>query len=599
MPVLFTGHGNDRIMNRRFLHIATIFVLTTVLLLAFGCRRHSEAWKLMDTAESLMESVPDSSLSILRTIDSVLLSGKEERARLALLMSMALDKNYIDTTDFSVLQPAIDYYLRKGNADERLRTYYYQGRICQNMGDDDGAMKCFVRGINLRDEVSDTLTLARMLVAQSFIFKNLYNYKEYISNRLSAAELYNKLGRNELRADCLLAALDGYLLNGDKQHSDSIYALCSNEYSEGNVDIRDFLPLQLSYERRFGSRKRLRELLKETSKIEDWTTDRIMTIADCRMMIGENHIAKELLDSLSSSGIPYDSLKYTAIRYAMLDSLGDYKGSLEQLETFIDIFSYKQDKIIDERLQSSEERHEFELESQKNTKDRFIHTVVWSSGICILSLLIILLIFLIRHIQMEKRIVIQEKLIAEAENGNLKGQNKSLMLANKENSKVITSLTDRLETMKAECDRLGMLLKSQNEIPQEVRIIIKDRIGELNDILASGIREFVPGQKSKGKSSEEKIQELVANRKRFMDSTRIAFKASNPSFIRFFEDHGLSTEEINYICLYAIGLNGKEVGAYIQKKGHVNMSSAIRKKLGLDMHETNISIYTRRLLKDF
>ena len=37
-------------------------------------------------------------------------------------MSMALDKNYIDTTTFDIIQPAIDYYLSKGNADEKLRT---------------------------------------------------------------------------------------------------------------------------------------------------------------------------------------------------------------------------------------------------------------------------------------------------------------------------------------------------------------------------------------------------------------------------------------------------------------------------------------------
>ena len=47
---------------------------------------------------------------------------------------MALDKNYIDTTDVSVVMPAVDYYKRCGSADEKLRSYFYLGRIYQNAG---------------------------------------------------------------------------------------------------------------------------------------------------------------------------------------------------------------------------------------------------------------------------------------------------------------------------------------------------------------------------------------------------------------------------------------------------------------------------------
>lgn len=45
------------------------------------------------------------------------------------LMFMALDKNYIDTTTFDVIQPAINYYLKEGTSDQKERTYYYQGCI--------------------------------------------------------------------------------------------------------------------------------------------------------------------------------------------------------------------------------------------------------------------------------------------------------------------------------------------------------------------------------------------------------------------------------------------------------------------------------------
>ena len=66
----------------------------------------------------------------------------------------------------------------------------------------------------------------------------------------------------------------------------------------------------------------------------------------------------------------------------------------------------------------------------------------------------------------------------------------------------------------------------------------------------------------------------------------------------YLEQHGLSVDEINYLCLYAIGLRGKEVGEYIQLKRHYVISHEIRKKLGIGEHETNIGLYIRRLMEE-
>lgn len=93
------------------------------------------------------------------------------------------------------------------------------------------------------------------------------------------------------------------------------------------------------------------------------------------------------------------------------------------------------------------------------------------------------------------------------------------------------------------------------------------------------------------------VKDLTDNTEEFMNSNRLAFRASHPSFIKYFEEHGLTIPEINYVCLYAIGLIGKEVGNYMKKRSHVNISSTIRKKLGIDKHETNIGNYVRNLLK--
>ena len=108
---------------------ASRLVLLLILLSTAGCNRRSSVDEKMDLADSLMMSKPDSALVVLENIPASSVKGKEAAARYALLKSIALDKNCIDTTTFDVLQPAIDYYIKNGSPNEQLRTYYYQGRI--------------------------------------------------------------------------------------------------------------------------------------------------------------------------------------------------------------------------------------------------------------------------------------------------------------------------------------------------------------------------------------------------------------------------------------------------------------------------------------
>ena len=85
------------------------------MVMFIGCGHKSKAWNNYDGhGKGLMNSRPDSALTVLSSIEKTSLGDDKEKARYALLMSMALDKNYIDTTSFDVLQPAIDYYLEKG-----------------------------------------------------------------------------------------------------------------------------------------------------------------------------------------------------------------------------------------------------------------------------------------------------------------------------------------------------------------------------------------------------------------------------------------------------------------------------------------------------
>lgn len=178
--------GKNRYMSKLILLISLILALPFASVLT-SCEHKTAAWGRMHIAESLINSRLDSAYSVLSTIDKNKLGNGEEKARYALLMSMVLDKNYIDTTSFDVLQPAIDYYIKNGSADEKLRTLYYQGRIFQNQGDDESALASFMRASEFKNFVSDSLLLAHTLVALGTVDLKQYKIEQFIKNNLDAA----------------------------------------------------------------------------------------------------------------------------------------------------------------------------------------------------------------------------------------------------------------------------------------------------------------------------------------------------------------------------------------------------------------------------
>ena len=128
----------------------------------------------------------------------------------------------------------------------------------------------------------------------------------------------------------------------------------------------------------------------------------------------------------------------------------------------------------------------------------------------------------------------------------------------------------------------------------EAMALIRQRLTVLDKVLAS----HISSDDKAWKISEEEIENLISDRESFLISTKIVFKENHPKFISFLEQKGLSDWEIGYCCLFTLGLKGKEVGEFIQKKRHYIISSEIRKKLGLGEHDTNIGIWLRALISE-
>ena len=81
-----------------------------MVLLLCGCGSNRQIEQELSTATRLLRIEPDSSLRIIENIDPDRILGRHARAKYALLYSAALDKNYVDTDDDSLIRIAYRYY---------------------------------------------------------------------------------------------------------------------------------------------------------------------------------------------------------------------------------------------------------------------------------------------------------------------------------------------------------------------------------------------------------------------------------------------------------------------------------------------------------
>lgn len=71
----------------------------------------------------------------------------KDKAYYSLIYAMALDKSYIDTTDTSILEPALKYYSAHGTPRQKMLTYYYLGRIYGNAGQYDQSVTTLMQAL--------------------------------------------------------------------------------------------------------------------------------------------------------------------------------------------------------------------------------------------------------------------------------------------------------------------------------------------------------------------------------------------------------------------------------------------------------------------
>lgn len=543
-------------------------IILIVLLSLASCTKHSEHWETLAQVESYIEERPDSALVVLQAIETDELVGDEEQAKHALLLSMALDKNFVDKTDFEVLQPAIDYYEDNGSATDKLRTYYYQGRIYHNAGNDAAAMTCYINALEVGDDSNDILTKARLYVAQGNIYSSLLKWDEYIDVNMQAVEYFHQMNRTDSYVNCLIKVCNGHIQNDDNAKAAEVLNKCSDYCNDiSNRILGKYYSALITYQYVSGKNEDIVLTIEEYfNEVGEDSID-YLTVANGYLTVGEFDKALEAIIDKDYSNNQNQELRYYATLGEIYLSQERYNEALSAYLKYYELHDPIVYSIFESDTQFIEERHALEMAKAMETEAKNKRTIVIMA--CVIALIGSILVILIIRRRLQ---------ISRAENKELEV----------ERQKYEQLYADAV----AERDALTKMVEDLN-VRDEAKAVIKARLDVLNKVIISQIT----GTTSANKKAIEELESLLEDKATFIDSTRLTVEGNNPEFIAALKRQGLTNEEINICCLYAIGLKGKDIKAYTSQPRHYNQSADIRHKLGLTESDTNLSIFLRDMLE--
>ncbi|MGM9850961.1 MAG: hypothetical protein ACI306_02315 [Muribaculaceae bacterium] len=178
-------------MERKTMGRIMIAVAMVMTALMAGC---GGAGSTLERAEAVIDSMPDSALALLSTLDVTRLDGGD-KAWYALLQSKALDKSYIDVSDDSLIVQAVRYYDGEGS-DHEMQAHYYRGVVIKNGGDARAAIVEFRKAEHLAAALHNDLYYAKSNEMLADIYYRSYNMERSIMHRMCAIDGYRKVDRH-------------------------------------------------------------------------------------------------------------------------------------------------------------------------------------------------------------------------------------------------------------------------------------------------------------------------------------------------------------------------------------------------------------------
>lgn len=427
-------------MNR----FVIIFLLMSFLLVSCDNRQTKS---LLQDVETYIQERPDSALRVLRKVDSLTLNTKALRARYSVLFAMALDKNYIDTTALSILEPTVAYYEKFGSPKDKMLSYYYLGRIYSNRKDYPNAVIFYSQALRESSEY-DYYHRGLIYAASADAYNASFNDEEELRNTILAYECFEKIGDKDLDLS-LYKVAQAYHNNERFDVADSLYSLVYSGkdstsrlalYAMEDLVSNDLYQEKQDVERDLG----LLEYVAEHRG--NLSLESYYEYAYLLLLAGKESEAENILSQLSNRETNGKTME---IRYRIAECKGQYEEALALLKSMLS----HQNDVVKKKLaqsvfkaQSDYYRLTAEVSEQKSTISNQRSIIILITGLMIIALLYVIF-------KKRKSTLIREK--------------DRLTQAVEESERLLETVRNRANEEKSEREKDILDLKSRNEREQD------------------------------------------------------------------------------------------------------------------------------------
>ncbi len=319
-----------------------IFLIESFSLL-FSCENRAVVDGLT-RVNDIMQDKPDSALAIIRQLDTNSIRTGKWKAMYALSKAIALDKNYIDTTDASFLGSAKEYYLRHGSPEEKMRFHYYVGRIYFNAANYSDALASYTDALKHSSEVDDYRLKGQVCAAIGDTYNRTYCNEDNLKYKKMAHDCFVAHGdsldidysrinlaiamhncRKDSQSDSLLQ-----LISSQKLVDRATVLLAANEIRRDNPDFDKVISL-------------FSDVIAHGKGL---SVSQYYEYSYALASKGEQQASTSILKHLS---LYPESAESTWWKYRIAKLHNDYDGALNYLEQY----SGKRDSIVRAQLSQS------------------------------------------------------------------------------------------------------------------------------------------------------------------------------------------------------------------------------------------------------
>ena len=209
------------------IHIKNVFIAFVALfsLLLAGCHHDSATMRELSRIDTMVyHQQGKEALPLLQQMDTKQLS-KEERAYHAVLLSMAMYKNYIPCTSDSAIIEAVGYYKKSRDDLKYLKALVAQGCVNEDMGKLEKAVESYHQA-----EALPLATDSSMIAYAKLRLGALYQSQVMGTNTIAlqkyqeAMPIFKALGDKHYEQVCLMS-IGGIYRNIDEKHDSAVIYL--------------------------------------------------------------------------------------------------------------------------------------------------------------------------------------------------------------------------------------------------------------------------------------------------------------------------------------------------------------------------------------